>query len=529
MPDRDKVPILGGREMNSKFPLFLLIGSQAAWSAITLTMQDPKQQPIAGVSCSQAGGAAATSAANGQLVLNVSSSIIPVQRPGAAPLFQVPVAMGEKASLSLFDSRGQRIASRDLRSGERLDVATPAPGVYHVKISGKGLSVSQSVVSMGRGFEFTGVSAEAVSAGALRKSSAALDITCSKAGFATKVYSLNDGDTKVIGFGVPISRPFDRTKYPTYPGYNLEIAEDFTTADWAAGLKWAPGYVSNDPVWEPSDGGFGGNRVRFHPDNIFFKNDGMYLKIEKTPQPASFSYSEGMNCEPDGVTRNLVYCGASNPNGGPKYAPAADFKGAEVRTRNNHFRFGRYEITIDPPDRGPGPGTADGFIAAMFTWFTPRDLHWRENDIEVLGNKTTTFLTNIFFTNKNPTWADFIESSNQNTTPAAPYNPRNAHTYAFEWLPKSVKWYVDGKLVRTYGEGGQTKPGVEISQISTKVVMNFWLMAGGAVGGAGNANEYPLEARFDNFRYYRWDQDGDKTAFPEVPCLNRASQGCNQL
>jgi hypothetical protein len=515
-----------------KFHLVLSISvfAQVGWSAITLTMQDPKQQPIAGVSCSQAGGPAAVSNAQGVVALSGISGIIPVRQGRQnAPLFDIPVAAGDKAVLTVFDSKGQKVANRDIRFGEEFNVATGTPGVYYVKIHGRNVSVSQSVVNMGTGMAFAGVTPSYMAAStSLRKSAAVADVTCGKTGYATKVFQLNDGDTKTIGFGIPVGRAFDRAAYTLYPGMNLEVAEDFTTAGWAAGLTWDANRVSADPVWEPSDGGFAGNRVRFHPDNIKFKNDAMYLVIEKIPQAPSFSRSEGDNCEAPGVTTNN-FCTASNTFGGAKFAPQSEFKGAEIRTKNNDFRFGRYEITIDPPDRGPGPGTADGFIAAMFTWFTPRDLHWRENDIEILGSKTTGFLTNIFFTNKSPNWAADIESSNQNTTPAAPYNPRESHVYAFEWMPKYVKWYVDGKLVRTYGEGGQTKPGVEISQMSTKVLMNFWLMAGGAVGGAGNANEYPIETKFDSFRYYRWDQDGDKKTYPEVTCLNPLSVGCDKL
>ena len=505
--------------------------AQFGWSNITLTLQNPAQQPIAGVSCAQTGGATAVSDAQGVASVSASAGILPVRQGHQnSPLFDIPVAMGDKATLSVFNSQGRKVAGRDLRFGESFEFATGTPGVYHVQIHGKGLSVNQSVVSMGNAMTFSGVApSNEILANGLRKGAAALEVTCSKAGFATKVYSLNDGDIKTIGFGVPITRAFDRAAYPLIPGFNLEIAEDFTTANWAAGLKWGANYTSNDPVWEPSDGGFGGNRVRFHPDNITFKGDAMVFRIDNTPQPASFSHSEGDNCEADGVTKNLQFCTASNPNGGAKFAPPADFKGAEVRTRNNDFRFGRYEVNIDPPDRGPGPGTADGFIAAMFTWFTPRDFHWRENDVEVLGSKTNTYLTNIFFTNKQPSWADVIESSNQNTAVPGAYDPRQPHTYAVEWLPKSVKWFVDGQLVRTYGEGGTTKAGVEISQMSTKIVMNFWLMAGGAVGGAGAANVYPLETKFDNFRYYRWDNDGDKKTFPEVACINPASQGCSKL
>ena len=511
--------------------LFLLpICLQSGWSNITLTMQDPKLVPIQGVSCSVAGGAPALSNAQGVVVVSTNPSSIPLRQGRyQGPLLNIPLAAGETAILTLFDHRGARVMGREIRSGEKFDFAKAVPGVYHVRITGPGLSVNQSMVTMGTGLTFVGTAAEvSETPETLRKPSAAVDVTCAKTGYATKVYPLNDGDAKTIGFGVTISRPFNRADFPLYPGFNLEIAEEFTTTNWPAGLKWDGAHVSNDPVWEPSDGGFGGNRVRFHPDNLVFKNDALFLRIDKTPQPASLSYSEGQNCEAPGVTTN-DFCTSANPNGGAKFAPPSEFKGAEIHTRNNDFRFGRYEVNIDPPNRGPGAGTADGFIAAMFTWYTPRDHHWRENDIEILGDKTNSFLTNIFFTNKTPFWTDVIESSDFNTKPPGAYDPRTAHTYAFEWLPKSVKWYVDGQLVRTYGEGGTSKPGVEISQMSTKVLFNFWMMGGGVVGGSGDANVYPIEAKFDFFRYYRWDQDGDKKTYPEVPCLNKFSQGCDKL
>jgi beta-glucanase (GH16 family) len=517
--------------MHFRLASVMALCAQTGFSAITLTLQDPEQKPISGVSCVQVGSTAAvTTGADGVAALgNISGILTPRQGLRMQPLFDVPVAPGDKAMLSIFDSRGKRVAVRDLRAGETFDFSAAAPGVYYVRLIGRNLNVSQSVAAMGSSLSFTGVDAAARDqATGLRKAAAEAQVTCSKTGYATKTYTLNDGDAKTIGFGVPIGRAFDPSKYAKYPGFNLEVAEDFNTNDWAQGLKWAPGYVSNDAVWEPSDGGFGGNRVRFSPDNIVFKNDAMVFRIDNAPQPASFSKSEGDNCEADGVTTNLTFCTAQNPNGGAKFAPPSDFKGAEIRTKNNHFRFGRYEITIDPPDRGPGAGTADGFIAAMFTWFTPRDFHWRENDIEVLASKTNTYLTNIFFSNKNPLWNANIESSNQNTAVPGAYDPRQAHTYAFEWLPTSVKWFVDGNLVRTYDKT-TAKAGVEISQLSTKVVMNFWIMAGGAVGGAGANNQYPLETKFDNFRYYRWDNDGDKKTYPEVACLNPASQGCSKL
>ncbi|MDB5104597.1 MAG: lichenase [Fibrobacteres bacterium] len=457
--------------------------------------------------------------AQGVISLNGITGIIPIrQGMQNAPLLDVPVATGEKAVLAVFDSRGHQVVRREILRGESFDFAAPNPGVYHVRITGRNLNVSQSVPVMSGRLAFSGVAPAYEASNALRKSAAAADVTCSKAGYATKTFSLNDGDTKTIGFGVQIGRTFDPANYPKFPGFNLEIAEDFNTADWSKGLTWDPNanYASNDPVWEPSDGGFNDNRVRFNPGNILFKDDAMVFKMDKVTQPASYTKSESDNCATTVVNPFCV--------NGKFTAQERPITGAEVRTKNNHFRYGRYEVKIDPPERGPGPNTADGFLAAMFTWFTPRDLHWREIDVEILGNNPDGYLTNLFYTNKFSSWQAGWETPVR-PKPPAPFDSRAAHTYAFEWLPKSVKWYVDGALIRTYGEGGTTKAKVEISQMSTKIVMNFWIL-NNDVGGDGAGNQYPIETKFDNFRYYRWNEDGDKKTYPETVCISATSNNC---
>lgn len=508
--------------MNFRSAYLLPFCIQMGWSSITLTLQDPAQKPIAGVSCSVGGGTPVVSDASGAIVLTNVSGIIPIHRnQNNNPLLDVPVFQGENADLTVYNSRGQQVAHRDLRFGENFEFTAGVPGLYYVRIKGRDLNVSQSVLAMGGNLSFSGVSPASQNPVAARKAAAAVDVVCSKAGYATKTYAINDGDTKTIGFGMQIGRAFDPSKYPKVAGFNLEVAEDFNTADWSKGLTWDANFVSNDIVWEPSDGGFGDNDVRFNPSQLSFKDDALYMKMEKIHQAASLSHSESMNCDP---SASVSEC----PNKTTFTADTTAFVSGEVRTKTKGFRFGRYEITIDPPDNGTNIGNADGFLAAMFTWFTPRDLHWREIDIEILGNKPNSFLTNMFFANNRPSF-DVSFQSDVYPAPAG-FDPRAAHTYAFEWLPKSVKWFVDGNLVRTEATGSIKNPKVEISQLNTNVVMNFWKLRGGGapiVGGTGANNKYPIEAKFDNFRYYRWDEDGDKKTYPETVCLLKTSNGCN--
>jgi beta-glucanase (GH16 family) len=203
-------------------------------------------------------------------------------------------------------------------------------------------------------------------------------------------------------------------------------------------------------------------------------------------------------------------------------AKARTIASGEIRSRNTDFRYGRYEVTIDPPDKGSAPGNGAGFLAAMFTWHTPRDVNWREIDIEVMGNNDAGFLTNLFFANNQPQYSPNIEKPNPNTKPAAAFNSKAANKYAFEWLPGKVNWYVNDALVRTLSEnpadGAANYLGsLKVSKLGSKVVMNFWSLNNASVGGLMSTNQYPMEAKFDNFRYYRWDEDGDKVKYPETP------------
>lgn len=497
--------------MKAYFPLYMMLAAQASWSAITLTIQDPKQLPLAGVSCAQTGGAAVVSDAQGKATVAIGTSLKPAfGGKRANPLFNIPVESGEKVSLTLFDSRGQVVAAKNIGSGDELNFRSSARGVYHLRISGAGLSVSQSLVNMGTGFQFVGFVPSRDAFGALTKASAtaAVEVTCQKAGYATKVYSLNDGAAVTLGFGMQIGRTFDRNAFPKFPGFNLEVVEDFNTADWGTGLTWDANYSSNDVVWEPSDGGFDDNQTRFDPAQVKFRDNSLVMVMEQKTVAASFSHSETDNCNPVG-NLNTAKCPRTT-------AAARNLASGEIRSKNTDFRYGRYEITIDPPDNGTAVGNADGFIAAMFTWFTPRDRNWREVDIEVLGNKNNTFLTNLFFANNVFRWQPGIEKPNKETKPVAAFDAKASHKYAFEWLPGMVKWYVDDELVRTVGTGGETLGSLQVSKLGSKVVMNFWLL-NADVGGTGAGNKYPIETKFDNFRYYRWDEDGDKVKSPETP------------
>ena len=179
-----------------------LFCAQSAWSDITLKLVDGDSKPIAGVSCSQIGGAAAVSDASGNLTLSSTATLIAPQRAnGAISLSRIPLAAGEKASVEVIDTKGRRVLQRLIGAGDRIELPARGNAVYFARITAHGRSVSGRVADLGHGLAFEGVAPEApVSSArtALAKSAAAdFGIVCSKAGMPSQVYRVKDGATTI--------------------------------------------------------------------------------------------------------------------------------------------------------------------------------------------------------------------------------------------------------------------------------------------------------------------------------------------
>ena len=90
------------------------------------------------------------------------------------------------------------------------------------------------------------------------------------------------------------------------------------------------------------------------------------------------------------------------------------------------------------------------------------------------------------------------------------------HIYAFEWLPTSVKWFVDGTMVREKLDG-VGKNNLIIPKESAKIIMNMWVFGNQDLGGGDPAaNVYPIYGQYDWFRFYRWNSD------TMYPCADQA-------
>jgi endo-1,3-1,4-beta-glycanase ExoK len=286
--------------------------------------------------------------------------------------------------------------------------------------------------------------------------------------------------------------PDPATNYPTYDGFKIYMVEEFNQ----------PLDLDNDPIWTWGDGALFEGMTHMVKENIAFENGNMVISVTRDPVPGTYSYSAA-----DFVANKPLSTG-------------------ELRTIHNNFRYGRYEVRMKAPTASTG-----NYIHTMFTYRHPAFLLWREIDIEIQASPTNSFITNLITAPAGTrVWSNAIEDS----TTAYPSGGNGAmgipagfntqtefHTYAFEWLPTSIKWYVDGRLVRVKMDG-QGKNMLAVPKESAKIMLNLWVFGNAALGGGDhNQNTYPLRGSYDWFRFYKWNNDADypKECTPLVTCM----------
>lgn len=305
-----------------------------------------------------------------------------------------------------------------------------------------------------------------------------------------------DGDIPITGTPVtgepPYGHPDPAATYPTYDGYTLWLVEEFAT----------PLDLSTDPIWTYSDGGLPEGQVRFVKEGVKFADGKMILEADI--DDGAFSYESCSHAEVGEVFTKALTSG-------------------EMRTRHNLFRYGRYEVRMKAPTPVDADAAVNGnYIATMFTFRTPKFEDWREIDIEVTGDSPNTVTTNVINGDGQFEWSEGIADAGATTLEV---NTRtDFHDFAFEWLPDSITWYVDGQEIRKYVQPAK-RP---IPEKSAKIMMNLWIFnATAAFGGAElENNTYPMNTEYEWFRFYKWNEDMNypcKTM--NEACLDAADYG----
>ena len=161
------------------------------------------------------------------------------------------------------------------------------------------------------------------------------------------------------------------------------------------------------------------------------------------------------------------------------------YKAGELRT-NDFYHFGLFEVSMKP-------AKTTGTVSSFFTYTGPWDWEndpWDEIDIEFLGKDTSKIQFN-YFTNG--------VGGNEYYHELGFDASEDFNTYAFEWRPDSIRWYVNGKLVHTATEN--------IPQTPQKIMMNLWPGIGvDEWTGKFNGENTPVTAQYDWVKYTPLEQ-----------------------
>jgi hypothetical protein len=377
---------------------------------------------------------------------------------------------GAAASGSSSGSATGQISGGSGASGGSAGVATTGSAGTGVATTG----IAETGTGTGAG---AGMSAGASGAGA--GAGAGTGMTSGSSGAGTGMSSGSSGSSagssgscNSAAIAGVIGHPDACITYPTRPGYNLYLAEEFEQ----------PIDLDNDPNWTWSDGGLSEGRVRFIQSQITFSGGNMLITAASIPQPTSMSYAENATIGPEPISSG------------------------EFRTKYNNYRYGWYEARYKPPT------SSGNFISTLFAFRTPKEIAWREIDNELTANGLNILGTNVYWQNNGGNYS--CNFADQLDVPISVTNVQaDFHVYAFEWTPTSIKWYVDDMTnpvrTKTATEVVTNCPGstftVAIPELSAKILMNLWIFAAsnGYGGNDPSKNTYPMTATYDYFRFYK--------------------------
>ena len=167
---------------------------------------------------------------------------------------------------------------------------------------------------------------------------------------------------------------------------------------------------------------------------------------------------------------------------------AKPYRGGELRTINT-YRYGRYEVRMKSAQ---GSGVVSSFFTYRDYWadgYTSSE-HWNEIDLEWLGNHDDKVQTNLIIQNA---W-DLPELVDIDINPH-----ENFHTYAFEWTPNSIAFFVDEEMIRWVDNFY-----ADSMYHYQKIMMNIWQSTNTSWVGQFDSNILPVYAFYDWVKYYAY-------------------------
>lgn len=156
------------------------------------------------------------------------------------------------------------------------------------------------------------------------------------------------------------------------------------------------------------------------------------------------------------------------------FAQDKPYSGAELYS-NNTFMYGRYEARMYM-------AAGNGLVSSMFLYYNDswigKGEPWVEIDIEVLGKSPNTFQSNIISGT-----AESQITSEKHHNLSQPANT-TYHTFAMEWTPNYVAWFVDDVEVRRAAVGSTDEKN-QVPNLSKEQSLRFNLWSSTDPGWVG--------------------------------------------
>ena len=169
-------------------------------------------------------------------------------------------------------------------------------------------------------------------------------------------------------------------------------------------------------------------------------------------------------------------------------AVEANWRSGEVKTLET-FKYGKFVTKMQGADKL-------GTITSFFTyWKGPNWTAegWNEIDVELVPSKTENpYSTNIIWT-----WQQQDQGYDQGFLPGTDW-----HTYAVEWTPDYVAWFVDDKEIRRVTGTDD----VHFLNKDCVLMMNFWTPTWDDWGHGFDPAGMPWYARYDFVETYTYDE-----------------------
>lgn len=173
------------------------------------------------------------------------------------------------------------------------------------------------------------------------------------------------------------------------------------------------------------------------------------------------------------------------------YSQNKSYKGAEVYGQSQYYvQYGKIEVRMMA-------ATGSGILSTFFTWKEGSEqssVFWEEIDVEVFGkNNATQWQSNIITGFDPRKMSEQVHSNNSSLG-------NEFHTYAVEWTPEYISWYLDGNEVRKI-----TTQSAKDIKSPAGIRFNLWSSTSVSWVGEWNDNILPQYQFVNWIKYYRYD------------------------